>query len=87
LIRAIQFVECFQDEHEAEQAYEFMQEQDGLLAVRLLEPSMKNPLWQLQAIFKDETEINNNWLPDGCRKVVLIENIINQFRRTGICFI
>ncbi len=69
MIKAIQFIDEFNKKEDADGALKFILEQDGIITGRLLKPSIKSSKWRVQAFFIDETI--NDWLPDGCKKVML----------------
>lgn len=70
----LQVVESFGSEAEARAALEFQLAQVGAICGRVLSPSPEKPGWRLQAfheVDRVDHERLREWMPDGCRLVVL----------------
>lgn len=70
-MKAIQFVESFNRADDARLAFAAIQEQSGYIGGRLLEPSPIYPDWRIQAFFEVDGHDLGDWLPDGCRVVII----------------
>ncbi len=73
MLRAIQIYEACETEDEARLIHEAQSQQEGYLGGRVLPPGAGKPGWKSQT-FHDATGLSNDgWLPDGCR-IVLVPN-------------
>ena len=79
---AIQLVETFSLRASASEALDHLKTQDGFLGGRVLSPSEVYVDWRVQAFFQDDADAHpesigsiNDWLPDGCRRVVIPDGI------------
>ena len=66
---AIQYIDESKGQAEAEQALAACQVQVDYLGGRVLAPGPGKPNWRAQVFFEDAPDAQ--WLPDGCRRVLL----------------
>lgn len=81
MIRAIQSMTDCSNEQEAQEILKGLEIQQGYLASRILPPAPGKP-WRVQAFFEDE-EIENSWLPDGLRRVIIPQSMALRFGLSG----
>lgn len=79
----IQYIEAANDEQHAKSMIDGLRQQSDFRGARILPPvnqEGKN-MWRVQAFFTDATTPGTTWLPDGCRRVMVLPS---QFASMGI---
>lgn len=77
--RAIQYVGEFPSgESDAAAALEFLATQSDFIAGRLLPPANQvgREHWRVQTFHEAAGDESGEWLPDGCRKVLLLDSTV-----------
>lgn len=70
-LNGIQLLTGCPTEGDAEQVAEWLATQVGLIGLRVLSPTGKDPTWRVQAFFDADGVQAGDWLPDGCTYVIL----------------
>ena len=79
---ALQLIETFFDELEAERFYTNVSYQEGVTHVRLLQPSRSKPGFRVQALMVDQ-DIPAGSEPDGVRRIVVTDSILALFDKVS----
>lgn len=80
---AIQYIDAFKTEREADEALLALSRQDGFLAGRTIAPSRPKPGWRAQVFFEDEEGPRSGEaaLPDNLRRVMVRPSMLVNFLR------
>ncbi len=73
---AIQIMVKFDNQKDAGFALRAMQAQQGLLGVRVIDPSPEKPGWRLQAFMEPGDCTANTPLPEDCRFVLVPDPLL-----------
>ena len=75
----IQYIETAKDLNEAEQQLDWLEQQVGFLGGRILMPGKGEGL-RTQVFFEDAPSVDDELLPDGCRRVWVSPSMSRSFR-------
>lgn len=76
MLNAIQLIETAKDQAEAQEMLDCLTLQVDYLGGRLLPPGgvVSKSTWRVQAFFADVAASTGDWLPDGMRRVVILDS-------------
>lgn len=75
---AVQILETFYDEVEAERFYNNVSYQEGVTHVRLLQPSASKPSYRVQALMVGQ-DLPADAVPDGMRRVSVTDSMLSVY--------